>query len=624
MDRPRRLRLALIGAAALVCLSAVTALALINPNFTPNDLVEQSETILAVKLHKPNDKQQVKMEVVRVLKGKKPEGDLLMDLSAASQKAWAEHVGKLAAARGDDPVPLFIGKYREQDEGEEVEALEAGLLQIDRDWVVMDRGKDKGVWNMSHVDTKKQGTWDGGSDMLILAVAYLKDNPDDRVPVEIGCDWLETKKPGKVEGKVSTACAVDLDGKGKPALYVAATGGDRLYLWGGKDFTDATGARKLSAKSAAAAWADFDGDGKLDLASWDGAALKVHLQGADGFGGKKIDAGFKPDGKVLSMLAVDAGVKGRPGVLVGTDKGPVLLTPADGGFKAAALAAPPADLGAASPRVVADLDGDGLYDVLQAFEKDGVVWTGKGGGKFEAPRKVGVATGKGVSRCCVGDYDADGLLEVYMIGPDCVRFWSNKGKLKFVDAFGHSGEMCYTAQPGGTGAGTCDLNNDGLQDIWVTYSSDLVHHYFNRGFRSFGKSLSTNWEHEEVQADTADGQQAGVFEDLNDDGGQDMALVLTNGNVLVYLREVWEDEPPLSLRAVLAPKSPYAGPITVTGWNDKRCLGAWNLTAGSAGAPFCLAAPGKVKLKWKFPGGEEQTKTVELEEEREVLRITGG
>jgi hypothetical protein len=607
----------------MVCLSAVTALALINPNFTPNDLVEQSQTILAVKLHKPDGKQRVKMEVVKVLKGKKPEGDLIMDLSAASQKAWAEHVGKLAAARGDAPVPFFIGKYREQGEGEEMEAVEAGLLQMDRDWVVMDRGKGKGVWNMSHVEAKKQGTFDGGSDMLIKAVTYLKDNPDDRVPVEIGCDWLESKKPGKAEGKVSAACAVDLDGKGKLALYVAATGGDRLYLWGGKDFADVTGARKLSAKSAASAWADFDADGKLDLASWDGAALTIHLQGADGFGGKKIGTGFKPEGKVLSLLAVDAGVKGKPGLLVGTEKGPVLLAPAGDGFKAAALAAPPADLGAASPPVVADLDGDGLYDVLQPFEKDGVVWKGKGGGKFDAPVKVGVGSGKGVTRCCTGDYDADGLLDVYMVGADCVRFWSNKGKLKFVDSFGHSGEMCYTAQPGGSGAGTCDLNNDGLQDIWITYASEAVHHYFNRGFRSFGKSLSTIWENQDVQADTAPGQQAGVIEDLNGDGGQDMALVLKTGEVLVYLREVWEDEPPLSVRAVLAPKSPCAGPITVTGWNDKRCLGSWNLTAGSAGALFCLAAPGKVKLKWKFPGGKEQTKTIELEEEREVLKITG-
>ena len=618
----RRPAIAVTAAAAVVLLvlGTVSALALINPNFTPNDLVEQSDQILLVKLSKPDNKSQVKMEVLRALKGQKPEGALVLDLSAASQKEWAKHVGELAGARGDSPVPLFIGKYKERGEGEDAEPIEAGLLQLDRDWVVMDRGKGN-VWNMSHVDAKKQGTWDGGSDMLIKLVEFILKYPDDRVPVDVGCNWSGSKKPGKVEGEARTALALDLDGKGRFVLYVGASGGDRLFGWDAakKDFADLTGARKLAAKSRLAAWADFDGDGRLDLASWDGTALLICTQGADGsFGAKPAEAGVKVEGSWLSLAALEVGAGKRAGLLVGTDRGPAVVRPAEGGWKAEALAVPEKAieaLGKASACLVADLDSDGWADVFQPFEKGGLIWKGKGAGAFEAAAKNEMGSGKDLASCTAGDYDMDGLLDIYMVGPECVHFWNNRGELKFAEAFGHSGEMCYTAQPGGVVAQTMDINNDGLQDLFIANSSEYPHVYFNRGFRSFGKALSIIWENQDFMAETGKGQQCGAMADLNGDGAQDLVAVLKDGNVVVFLRAVPEGEEtlPLSAQALLRAGAGTAGPVTVTGWSDRRCLGAWSVSPGSTGGFFGLAAPGEVKLKWKLPGGAELGTKVELE-----------
>jgi hypothetical protein len=53
--------------------------------------------------------------------------------------------------------------------------------------------------------------------------------------------------------------------------------------------------------------------------------------------------------------------------------------------------------------------------------------------------------------------------------------------------------------------------------------------------------------------------------------------------------------------------------VTVTGWIGKRCLGAWNVLPGVSQAFLCRSDAGPVTLKWRLPGGKEQTKEVVLE-----------
>jgi hypothetical protein len=268
--------------------------------------------------------------------------------------------------------------------------------------------------------------------------------------------------------------------------------------------------------------------------------------------------------------------------------------------------------------LVADLDGDGACDILQIFEKGSLLWKGKqgaaGAGGFEPAIKSVIATGcKDRSSACLGDYDMDGLLDVLTVGSEGCRLWNNRGGLKFVETFGHTGEMFTTAGPGGIACGTCDINNDGRQDAIIFYDDGIPLMFFNRGFRSFGKSLTlTEAGLVEGIADTKSGQQAGVVEDFNGDGAQDMALVLKNGDVMVFLRKTIDDDPPLAVRAVLPLGGPFAGPVTVTGWDGKRCLGAWNVVGGSSSAFFGKSGNGAVTLRWNLPGGKPQERQVKL------------
>ncbi|MHC4916078.1 MAG: FG-GAP repeat domain-containing protein [Planctomycetota bacterium] len=625
--RRRRFLTVVLSALVLLALTAAVARALINPNFTPNDLMEQSGAIYALKLGKADAKMRLNAEIVEVIFGRKPEAKkVVIDLSVSAQVEWAKSIAKRAGERGDAPVLLFVAKGKREftEVGGGNFSFGVAILQIDRTWLMLNRGENGG-YEMASECSKLKGTWDGDSESLRRAMSYLRKNVDDCVPVATGCDWEEeVAKPGKVAGKVSGVRAVDLGSADGLALHVASPSGDRVYQWSAKaqKFVDATAALGVTARSAACVWADFDADGRLDLASWDGKALTVFAQKQPGklSAGKAVE-GFAPAGGVVGLLAVDAGVKGRPGILVGTARGPVLLVPGDGKFSRKELKAGE-DLGRAGPPLAADLDGDGLYDVLQPFEKAGLIWPGKGGADFAAPKKVYICggwdaekkEGLGPIRTCTGDWDQDGRLDVFGVGPCCCALWHNRGQFKFVNTFAYSGEMCYTAQPDGVGVSLDDHNCDGLQDMLIVYPKDPPHHYFNRGYKSFGKSLETTFDNNEFTGETGEGAQAGLVEDLNGDGGPDLALVLAGGDVQVWITKVNVDEPPLSVRAVLPPKSPFAGPVTVTAWNDRKMLGAWSVSSGSPGAFFGMKAPGKCRLKWRFPGGKEVEKTLTLEE----------
>jgi hypothetical protein len=655
MCRKRKRIVRALAALILVALACPLALAAINPGFTPNDLVNQAHTILIVKLGKPVDKSPAKpkkkdddeddedeedqglkvvpLEVLEVLKGKKPEAKLKLDLSTSPQRAWAGRVAQIAAARGDAPVPLFIGKFKDKGQGDEaVQEIEGMLLPIDRTWVICTGGKG-GVWNMDSTSTHLLGTWDGGSDMLIEAVRYLLRNPGDKVPIVDGVKWAGKRELGKLPGTVNAVLPVDLSGKGKFLLFAACSQGDRLYAWDAakKSFADVGAKHKLDSKSVRAAWADFDADGRPDLASWDGSKLRLHLRGADSGFARKLELEAGPRGEVLGLAAMGAGAGGKPGLLVSTAGAPLLLRPGgDGKYAAARLPVGGnslKDLGAASACLAADFDGDGLCDVLQPFEKAGLAYKGKGGGEFEPARRISIATVKGRAASCTGDYDMDGKLDVWLAGPATCTQWNNRGAFKFVETFQHSGEIVYTAGYGGTVVQTCDFNNDGLQDLFLGLRNNQragasVHLYFNRGWRSFGKALTLVWGNTVFTDETAQGIRTGLVADFNADGAQDMAVVLNDGKLRVYLREAKEDSPPLSVRVLPPAKFAHPGPIAVTGWSDTRCLGAWNLAPGSTGGFFGAAQSGRFRFEWQLPGGgKEKFDEATVDEKRLLLYL---
>ncbi len=621
-----RKTLKVTAAGAALCAFSAFAFALINPDFTPRDLLDQSGVILLIRIDGVDRKGLAAATVEEVLKGRYRAKKLKIDFMAGA----FERVGREASAqvsRGHRAALLFIGSYREGGGGDGPDDMDEGpkgYLHLGGTWYVCE--KDEGTWGIATLNSRLQGTWAGSTDMLLRVIRLIQADPDTEIPVNAGASWgshvrfaPSTKLgTGRLSGKVSAAAPVDPAGKGRVDLFVAGDAGDRLFRWNGRIMQDATAKLGLKSRSQAFAWADLTGDGRVDLASWDGRRLRIHAQKADGTfvalsGGTAIKEGC------LALSVVGSGGRGRAALLASTRGVPLLFVPqAGGGLKARPIArgAPGArDLGKASRCFVADFDGDGFPDVLQLFEKGGLFYKGKAGGTWSAPVTTSAGVGRGRHAACLGDYDADGLPDLFVAGEVRNRMWQNVGGGRFAEMLAASGEIGYISKAGGVSVQTADVNNDGRQDLFIAYGTERHPHlFFNRGFRSFGHARKLDLNEQKLLAQAGKGQQAGCLGDFNGDGALDMALVLANGEAWLFLRKVEEDEPALAVVAALSPGAPYAGPVTVRARREKYEFGSWTVHAGGAGAFFGVVEPGPVQISWRFPGGREQKREVVVEE----------
>jgi len=608
---------------------AATALGLINPSFTLKDLAEQSDIALLLEFKSVGEKGKVVAEVKEVLKGKFDEKQLTIDMLAMPEAFHAQGREAMGVIKqGQKQAMLFIGLFQTEDVGEaggggDEEAM--GFLHLSgqwsgqTQWYVLERIEDN-EWDMAKKNDWLLGTFAGSTDQALRAVRYFLADEGSDIPVTCGVEWDKEIKVGKLPGKFRDARALRLAGtdtKGKADLFLAGDSGDRIFRFNGKALEDVTAKHKLSAKSKASAWADFNGDGRLDLASWDGKALTICSQKADGtFEAKACKTGDALKDGCLSLTTLGVGPKGRPALLAGTKASPVLLVvKADGSAEGKPLVAkdfPGKDLGEADRCIAADFDNDGLVDVLQLFADGSLLYRGKASGEFAAPARTRIFGGQGRRAVCLGDYDADGLLDVFVSSEERNRLWHNFGGGNFVNMLNVSGEISYHSQGGGCSVGTGDFNNDGRQDIFMAFATQMAPQlYFNRGFRSFGEAYEVSLREDRLPQ-AGEGQQTGCLADFTGDGALDMFLVLTNGECWLFPRKV-EEDPALAVVAGL-PIDGHAGPVTVTAWRDKRPLGAFAVRPGDVGAFYGMMEPGPVTIKWRLPGGKLQEKEVIAED----------
>jgi hypothetical protein len=478
---------------------------------------------------------------------------------------------------------------------------------------------------MEKIDEKMLGTFSGGTDMLLRCITYILTDPNAEVPVTEKVEWGEKIRVGKTDRKVDMVAAVDLAGDGKLAAFVASQAGDQVYRWNGKTMEELTAKLALRSRSSVFAWGDFNGDGRLDLASWDGRQLRVYWQKTGGaFDAVDVKAGDVLKDGCLSLSILDVGQNGKPGLLVGTNAWPVVLTLSeDGSAEGRPIAMrefPGKDLGAAGRCVITDFDGDSFPDVVQLCSKGGLFYKGKAPGLFAAPVRNKIGFGQGHYGVCLGDYDHDGLPDILVVSTEDVpRLYQNLGEGKFSNVLAHSGSFEYITKPGGICCQTIDINNDGRQDIFVAYDAGLAPQvFFNRGFRCFGLARKLESQAQEMLPEAAEGQQAGCVADFTGHNAMDMFIVLNNRELWLIPRQV--DETPLAVVATLSTGSRFAGPLVVSAFDqNKRPLGAWTVSVGEPGAFLGMSEPGRLTLKWRWPGGEVQEKQVVVE--RQAMRV---
>jgi len=625
-----------IVAAALAAMTICTPVAaFINPNFTPVHLVRQSEAIVLVEFQKVGADGQAKAVVVEVLKGKMDAKDLAFDFQAGAFEAKGDQITAQVAGPHKRAL-MFIGAFQRSEDEEGMDEADEGakaLLHVGKDWVTLSWWDETSTWDMDDIDAVLLGTWAGSDVMLRRAVKYLLTDEQADVPIASNASWAGKIPAGTVAGKVFDVRPVDLLDDGKIVLHVASAKADRLLRWdaaAGKP-VEITAKHKLAARSHAAAWGDMNRDGRIDLVSFDGKQIMLHARRADAtFAATSMVDAATVKGGCRSLSVVDCGERGVGVVIGGREqpllavigpKGKVSVAPLHAG--AAPAEAAKMDLNAGRC-LIADLDNDLTPDVLAVGARGSLLYRGKPKGEFAAPSAVAVGQGAGRAAAFVGDYDMDGLPGVLTVAEDGNRIYHNLGEGKFEEMLAMSGEIEYIAKRGGIGGMTGDVNNDGRQDVLIVYSSMSPQVFFNRGFHSFGHARALDLDMAHLLDSAQEGQQAGCLADVNGDGALDMFLVLADGRMWLFPRTIDAAHESGSAAAVvrLPVKAGRAGPVTVTGWVENRCLGSYVLTAGGPPALFGVTEPAPVTVKWRWGGGKMQTAEVFVEDGPVPIEVT--
>lgn len=283
------------------------------------------------------------------------------------------------------------------------------------------------------------------------------------------------------------------------------------------------------------AWADYDGDGDLDLFV--------------GFGGRTPNRLYRNDAGVLADVGSAAGVAdargtlsaawadydgdGDPDLLVGFAPGPepVLKLYRNDGARFAEVARATGiarDSGRVRQVVWVDYDGDSDLDLFVAFrERANALFRNEGGHLVDVAPEIGLADGRRTVGAVWFDYDEDGDLDLYagnMDGDANGLMRNDAGRFTDVaEAAGLSwgGRLPKDATNGTVRPCAADVNNDGHLDLFTAnYGKNGL--FLNRGAGRFAEA-SSEWKIDiDGRYDTC------AFADFDNDGRLDLYV---NGTV---------------------------------------------------------------------------------------------
>lgn len=382
---------------------------------------------------------------------------------------------------------------------------------------------------------------DGLADVLTIGGGTL--DPAHAEPAGVPCRlfrnlgsfrFREISAPAEIPGKTDYSHGVlasDYNNDGFPDILITCYGKCSLWLnLGDGTFEDATADAGLTATGwhTAAAWADLNQDGLLDLlitqyVGWGPERHPVCEAGSGGlrdicppqkfpplpdhlyqnngngtFTNISELTGIRRDGKALGALAADLTDDGQIDLYVANDVvgNHLYLSAVDGSIREAAERAGLAFSGVGMPEGsmgvdADDLDGDGLPEVFVTnYElEDNSLYRNLGDGQFQhATSLFGLA---GVSRRDVGfgtglhDFDSDGFLDLYLLNghvlyrseyspfPQFSRVLHNRSGRRFEQISSSAGawfERPHTAR----GGAVADLDGDGALDLLVSSLDEPV------------------------------------------------------------------------------------------------------------------------------------------------------
>ncbi|MCC5790253.1 MAG: VCBS repeat-containing protein [Opitutales bacterium] len=579
--------------------SVSVASAYVNPNFTPVDLTNQAATIVLMEVGEGDPQEgPVSARKVDVLKGEVDWEEVTISFEELFDSELDEFIDhyNYDPAR---PAVFFAGDFDEASEGGGDVA--GSLLHIGNEWFSLT--EENGTWFLLEIDPNMLPVWNGGSAMLANAVRYFNAASFPEMPVEGGITWGE---PEIVEGGFLNdeyrLYPLDLHGELPLSLFIASPDGDRIFRMKGDSMVELTEDVNLSSTSESIAPGDFTGDGNLDLISVGPHGASLLVNDGESFVARPLDL---PETELyLGAATIDAEGPGA-GLVLATGGHPVLITfdeagevyskALPGGEFEGTFVKAPHDI------MVADLTGNSYNDIAIPLPEGLLVYRQNEEGWEEPVLNEGFSMGTGPIHLHAADMDGDGLLDILSVGQNATLFLHNQGDGKFLERRQLAGEPSYITAPNAVAAATVDLNNNALPDLLVFYPRAGVHYFFARGFFSYAFALDA--DPNGAFSGLTSGQKAGTAGIFTEDGTYSMATVLNDGR-LALLPQVVDMPGPLAARLVLPGDHSHKGPVVVRGENDDRELPAWLVTPGGAGSQFGAEVPGPMTVRWQFPGGD--------------------
>ncbi|TMH06188.1 MAG: VCBS repeat-containing protein, partial [Betaproteobacteria bacterium] len=289
----------------------------------------------------------------------------------------------------------------------------------------------------------------------------------------------------------------DFDGDGKADLAVVNETSQTVSILlghGDGTFTAAPSLYVLGGGFAMqVAVGDFNGDGKVDLAVTNllGHNVAVFLGHGDGTFGTATT--FSVNGAAFAVATADVNGDGKIDLVVTNAAGgtigqtlQVLLGNGDGTFATAVSYPTEADPHWVS---IGDFNGDGHLDLITANSSSNTVslLLGRGDGTFQPPTNF--ATGVAPQAIAVADFNGDGDLDFAVTNSS-----SNSVSIHLGD--GHGGFVAATSLTTGstpTGIALCDVNGDGAPDLVVAnQSGNSLSIFISNGDATFQPAVTLN------------------------------------------------------------------------------------------------------------------------------------